>query len=371
MLWMREALTLAREAMALAHPNPRVGAVVIKDGRKIGEGFHEYDKRDHAEIVALRQAGPKARSATLYVNLEPCCTIGRTGPCTRAIIAAGVKHVYAAMKDPNPAVAGRGFADLKRAGVEVHVGIDEENARGMNEDFAKWIRTGIPFVTLKTALTLDGQIAMRSRRPTKITGDASLKAVHRLRHSSDALVTGIGTVLADDPLLTDRSGERRRRKLLRVVLDSRLRLPVNSRLVKSADGDVTVFTAQSADSARARALRRAGVEVVRIPGRGRRVSLADVLRELSRREMLHVLLEAGAEMNGAALEAGIVDKMVLFYAPKIMGTGGVPLARIRAARWFPKSPALTNVSVNPYRTDFIVEGYFRDVYRDRRSPRKN
>ncbi|MGA8365915.1 MAG: bifunctional diaminohydroxyphosphoribosylaminopyrimidine deaminase/5-amino-6-(5-phosphoribosylamino)uracil reductase RibD [Candidatus Acidiferrales bacterium] len=360
--WTDEAIELAREAEALAHPNPRVGAVIVKDGRKVGEGFHEYDKRDHAEIIALRQAGAKARGAALYVNLEPCSTTGRTGPCTKAIIAAGVKRVYAAMKDPNPAVTGRGFAELKRAGVEVHVGIHEKYASELNEDFAKWIRTGFPFVTLKAALTLDGQIAERAGSATRITGEASRAAVHRLRHSADALLTGIGTVLADDPLLTDRSGEPRRRRLLRVVLDSRLRTPLRSKLVKSAKDDVIVFTAQSADSRKARTLKRAGVEVIRAGARHGRVDLRGVLRELGKREMLNVLLEAGAELNGAALEAGIVDKMVLFYAPKVMGTGGVPLARIRAARWFSKARALANVTFRPYGSDFAIQGYFHDVY---------
>jgi diaminohydroxyphosphoribosylaminopyrimidine deaminase / 5-amino-6-(5-phosphoribosylamino)uracil reductase len=367
---MARAMELAREGMALAHPNPRVGAVIVKGGREIGEGFHEYDKRDHAEIVALKKAGADARGATLYVTLEPCCTTGRTGPCTQAIIAAGVKGVYTAMRDPNPAASGRGLAELKRAGVEVHVGIDEANARGINEDFAKWIRTGLPFVTLKTALTLDGQIAMRAGHATPITGAAAREYVRRLRHIADALLTGIGTVLADDPLLTDRTVEPRRRPLVRAVLDSRLRIPLKSRLVKSARGDVIVFTARAADSRKARALGRAGVEVVRMTRRGGRADLRAVIRELGRRQMLNVLLEAGADVNGAALEAGIVDKMVLLYAPKVMGTGGVPMARI-ASRWFPKSPSLRSVSVSRYGPDFVVEGYFHDVYGDYRKHGQN
>ncbi len=264
---MARALELARQGIALAHPNPMVGAVLVKHGREIGEGFHAYDKRDHAEIVALKQAGEKARGATLYVTLEPCCTTGRTGPCTKAIIAAGVVHVVAAMKDPNPAVAGRGFAELKRAGIKVTVGRGETSARQLNEDFAKWIRTGLPFVTLKSALTLDGQIAARPGKSTQITGKASREAVQRLRHSADALVTGIGTVIADDPQLTDRTGEPRGRSLLRVVLDSRLRLPLKSKLVRSAEGDVVVFTARPTTSAKARALAKAGVEVVRVKSR--------------------------------------------------------------------------------------------------------
>jgi diaminohydroxyphosphoribosylaminopyrimidine deaminase/5-amino-6-(5-phosphoribosylamino)uracil reductase len=368
---MDRALILALRGVALAHPNPTVGAVIVKNGRVVGEGVHEYDKRDHAEIVALTQAGSRARGATLYVTLEPCCTTGRTGPCTRAIIAAGIKRVVAPIKDPNPAVAGRGFAELKRAGIEVRVGLDERSAKGLNEDFAKWIRTGIPFVTLKTALTLDGQIALRGGSTTRITGEASRAAVQRVRHAADALLTGIGTVLADDPRLTDRSGEPRNRRLLRAVLDSRLRLPLTSKLVKSAECDVIVFTTQRADSVKARALTNAGVEVFRAPASRGRVDLHAVLRELGRREMLNVLLEAGAELNGAALEAGIVDKMILFYAPKIMGIGGVPMAKVPAARWFSRAPTLKTLTVNPYLPDFVVEGYFHDVYRDHRTRRKN
>ncbi len=376
--WMQCALDLARDGMALSHPNPRVGAVIVSDGIKIGEGFHVYDKRDHAEIVALKQAGEKARGASLYVNLEPCCTTGRTGPCTKAIIAAGIARVYIGMEDPNPAVAGRGLDELKNAGVEVHVlDWNRELVRETNEDFAKWIRTTLPFVTLKSALTLDGQISARPGKYTPITGDAARQAVQRLRHSADALVTGIGTVLADNPLLTDRTGEPRRRKLLRVILDSRLRLPLKSRAVKSVEGDVLVFTTQSPASPKARALARAGVEIVRTParrgGRNRRghVCLDSVMTELGRREILHVLLEAGAELNGAALEAGIVDKLVLFYAPKLMGTGGVPFAGISATKWFSKLPALQNVTVSEHRPDFAVQGYFHDVYGNHRSRRKN
>jgi diaminohydroxyphosphoribosylaminopyrimidine deaminase / 5-amino-6-(5-phosphoribosylamino)uracil reductase len=368
---MRRALDLASRNVGLAHPNPHVGAIVVRGHQKVGEGFHAYDHRDHAEIVALRQAREKARGATLYVTLEPCCTTGRTGPCTKAIIAAGIARVIAAMEDPNPAVAGRGFEELKAAGIEVHVGVNEKAARELNEDFAKWIRTKLPFVTLKSALTLDGQIAARPGKSTPITGQAAREVVQRLRHSVDALVTGSGTVLVDDPLLTDRTGEPRRRKLLRVVLDSRLRLPPKSRLVKSAGGDLLVFTTQSPTSSRARALSKAGVEIVRTRNRGGHVCLNSVLVELGRREILHVLLEAGAGLNGAALEAGIVDKLVLFYAPKLMGTGGVPFARIPAAKWFPRLPALQNVTLSRLEPDFSVQGYLHDVYGNHRGRRKN
>jgi len=364
------ALALAQRGTALAHPNPRVGCVILKNNRIIGEGFHTYDRLDHAEIVALKKAGKKARGATLYVALEPCCTTGRTGPCTNAIIAAGIKRVIASMQDPNPAVAGRGFAQLRRAGIEVTVGIQESAARELNEDFAKWIRTGLPFVTLKTALTLDGQIAARSGSTTSITSEASREEVQRLRHAADALLTGIGTVLADNPRMTDRTGKPRRQKLLRAVVDSQLRLPLKSNLVKSADADVAVFTTQPLDSPRALALERAGVAVVRVPAKRGHVDLHAVLRDLGKHQILNVLLEAGAELNGAALEAGIVDKMILFYAPKIMGTGGVPMASI-PSKWFPKSPALTNITLNRYGLDFCVQGYFHDVYGNHRARRKN
>jgi diaminohydroxyphosphoribosylaminopyrimidine deaminase / 5-amino-6-(5-phosphoribosylamino)uracil reductase len=368
------ALTLAARGTALAHPNPRVGCVIVKNNRIIAEGFHNYDRLDHAEIVALKKAGKRARGATLYLTLEPCCTTGRTGPCTNAIIAAGIKRVVAAMPDPNPAVAGRGFAQLRRAGIEVTSGIHEAAARELNEDFAKWIRTGLPFVTLKTALTLDGQIAARSGSTTWITSEASREAVQHLRHEADALLTGIGTVLADDPRMSDRTGQPRRKKLLRAVVDSRLRLPLKSNLVKSADHDVAVFTLEPLDSPKALALQQAGVAVVHVPAKrghaGLHVDLHAVLRNLGKHQVLNVILEAGAELNGAALQAGIVDKMILFYAPKIMGTGGVPMASI-PSKWFRKSPALTNITVNRYGPDFCVQGYFHDVYGNHRARRKN
>lgn len=365
------ALELAAQGCALAHPNPVVGAVIVKNGRVVGEGFHEYDKLDHAEIVALGQAGSNARGATMYVSLEPCFTTGRTGPCTRAILEAGIRRVVASMPDPNPAVSGKGFAQLRRAGIQVDVGAGAVDARRWNEDYARWIRTGLPFVTLKTALTLDGQISSRAGSTTWITSEQSREEVQRLRHKADALLTGIGTVLADDPRMSDRTGLPRRRPLLRAVVDSRLRMPLKSNLVKSAKGDLIIFTTQALDSPRAEALTRAGVQVFRTRNRAGHVCLDTVVRELGRREMLNVILEGGAALNGAALESGIVDKMILFYAPKIMGVGGVPAASMPAARWFKKSPALANLRILRFGPDFCVEGYFHDVYGNHRSRRKN
>ncbi len=368
--WMERALELAREGIGLAHPNPMVGAVVVKDGEAIGRGYHSYDQRDHAEIVALREAGYGAKGATLYVNLEPCCHTGRTGPCTQAIIKAGVQRVVAAMPDPNPQVAGQGFAELRTAGLHVSEGVGEEEALRLNEDFACWIKCQLPFVTLKAALTLDGQIAMKPGHGTLITEGAAREAVQRMRHAADAVLTGIGTILADDPLLTDRTGRARRRRLLRVVVDSKLRIRPKAQIVRSAEDDVVVFTGEGASSAKSRAIERAGVEVVKVPSRKGRVELREVLRELGRRQILNLMIEAGAELNGAAVAEGLVDKMVLFYAPKIMGTGGVPLARIPSSG-FPKAPALSRLTVHGYGRDFAVEGYFRDVYRDNGTDREN
>ena len=372
--WMDRALELARQGEAQTSPNPMVGAVLVSDGKVVGEGLHTYAGARHAETVALEAAGAAARAATLYVNLEPCCHTGRTGPCTDAIIAAGVRRVVVATADPNPAVAGRGIEELRAAGVDVEVGVRESEAQRLNEAFCRWITTGRPLVTLKSALTLDGQIALpdqrraRQKTVTWITSDESRAEVQRMRHAADAVLTGIGTVLADDPRLTDRTGLPRRRPLLRVVVDSRLRLPLDSKLARSAEGDVLVFTTQPPDSRRARALRRVGIEVVRMRSRANRPDLAAVVEELGRREILSVLLEGGARLNWAALEAGIVDKMFLFYAPRILGAAGVPVARAAArhrARALRAVPALQNLTLHRFGPDFAVEGYLRDVYRNR------
>lgn len=368
-VFMDRALELAARGVALTSPNPQVGAVLVRDGRVVGEGFHTYDGVRHAEIIALEAAGESARGATLYINLEPCCHTGRTGPCTQALIAAGVARVVAAMPDPNPAVAGRGFKQLRAAGIEVSAGLREAEARRLNESFARWIVSRKPLVTLKYALTLDGQLVLPSARKDGrisqkdrwISSSESLAEVQRERHASDALLTGIGTVLADDPLLTDRTGLPRRRKLLRIVLDSRLRLPLRSKLVRSTDGDLLIFTRAKEHSPKARALRHAGVEVVSLAGRGPLVDLRKVIAELGRREILSVFLEAGAILNSAALAAGIVDKMRVFIAPKIAGfssVGTVPSA-------FQRAKVLTNVTMVRFGPDFAIEGYLRDVYRTR------
>src|SRR5580698_10517291 len=369
--FMEHALELARGGTGLASPNPMVGCILVREGQIVGEGFHQYEKRDHAEIVALKSAGEKARGSTMYVTLEPYHHTGRTGPCTEAIIAAGVQRVVAAMEDPNPVNSGRGFDRLRALGIDVFTGAGEEEARSLNEAFAWWIRTKKPFVTLKSALTLDGQLALppeRSKfrkRLTKkrvtnwITSEESRAEVHRMRHAADAVLTGIGTVKIDDPLLTDRSGLPRRRPLLRVILDWGLTISTHSRIVQSAKNDVLVFTQQHANTRRVRALEKTGVEVVRAASRNGQIDLEAVLTELGRREILSVLLEAGPTLNGAALLAGIVHKLFLFFAPKISGEARVPFAIAPNL----KLPPLQRLRTQSFGPDIAIEAYLQDVYR--------
>ena len=359
---MQCAMNLARKATGLASPNPLVGCVLVREGQIVGEGFHQYDLRDHAEVVAIKSAGEKTRGATLYVNLEPCNHTGRTGPCTEAIIKAGVQRVVASIDDPNPVVAGGGFDRLRAAGVEVFTGVLEEEARRLNQPFAKWIRKKRPFVTLKSGMTLDGQLALpqagKRKSSTWITSEESRAEVHRMRHASHALLTGIGTILADDPLLTDRSGLPRRRRLLRVILDSKLRLSPRARIVKTADDDLLVFTAVAPRSSKARALQKAGVEIVSMKKRAGHIDLHTVLKELGKLDILSVLLEAGSALNGAALASDIVDKVFLFYAPRFAGETRVPFARAKNLKHTP----LRSLNIRQFGPDFAVEGMLHDVY---------
>lgn len=387
--FMEHALALARKGVGLASPNPTVGCVIVhndetvRNGEIVGEGFHQYDWRDHAEIVALKTAGDRARGATLYVTLEPCNHTGRTGPCTEAIISAGITRVVAAMEDPNPKTAGRGFERLRASGIEVIAGVCEPAAQRLNEGFSRWIRTGRPFVTLKSALTLDGQLALPARNAKHkpgggrewISSEESRAEVHRMRHASDAILTGIGTILADNPLLTDRSGLPRRRKLLRVILDSRLRLSPKSRIVQTADDDLLVFTLANLNSTKARKLQNAGVEVVRAqssiarssraqisgaqPSRDR-IDLPSVLRELGRREILSVLLEAGPSLNSAALASHCIDKFALFFATKFAGTPAASSVPLFEKLPF-NPPPLRILSARPVGPDLLLEVALRKL----------
>ena len=362
--WMNEALDLAQRSVGLASPNPAVGCVLVKGESVVGQGFHEYDLRDHAEIVALRMAGGEAHGATAYVTLEPCCTTGRTGPCTDALIEAGVAKVVVAATDPNPAVNGQGIERLRAAGVAVVSGILAQRARELNDGFARHIRTGLPFVTLKGGLSLDGRIAPAPGKaptgaPVIMTGEASRTAVQQLRHGSDALITGINTVLLDDPLLTDRTGRPRRRRLLRVVLDSALRLRLDSKLVRTAQEDVLVFCTIPV-SERQRALEALGVRVERIeaaPG-SPRVSLKRVIERLGEMQMTSAMIEAGCQVMSSAVAVQAIDKVSLFYAPVFLGAAGVPmLSNIELTR-----PQWVSVSTEQLGEDFWFKGYLRDPW---------
>jgi diaminohydroxyphosphoribosylaminopyrimidine deaminase / 5-amino-6-(5-phosphoribosylamino)uracil reductase len=377
--FMEHALNLARKAIGMASPNPLVGCVIVNDGEIVGQGFHEYDGRAHAEVLAIKGAGEKARGATLYVTLEPCNHTARTGPCSEAVIAAGIKRVFAAMQDPNPAVSGSGFAKMRDAGIEVHVGLLEDQARKMNEPFACWIQTHKPFLTLKSALTLDGQLSLspaknsgtksaakkaQEKTPaavdTWITSEEARAEVHRMRHASDALITGIGTIAADDPLLTDRSGLPRRRRLLRVILDAKLRLSTDSRIVKTVDDDLLVFTSTPLTAPRAKKLQQCGVELFYVRNSLAGIDPQVVAAELGRREILSALLEAGPKLNGAALAAEVVHKMVLFYAPKIAGRNTVPFANAQELKVGP----LRDLQIRQVGLDVAIEGYLKNVYRN-------
>lgn len=365
--FLLQALELARKGMALASPNPMVGAVIVdKAGNAAGSGFHTYDGVKHAEVLAIEAAGAKTRGGTLYINLEPCSHQGRTPPCVDAVIAAGIRRVVASMPDPNPRVSGRGFEKLRAAGIQVEIGGFQDEARRLNEAFARSIRSGRPFVTLKSAMTLNGKIASGDLRGRWITNDLSRAHVQKLRHQHDALITGIGTIHADDPLLTDRSGLPRRRPLLRAILDSNLRLPVSSRIVQElgdSANDLLVFYSSGEDAKKSQ-LEARGVRVEQIaPAADGRIDFGKALARLAQLQITSVMVEAGSAVNSSALASGLVDKAFLFYAPTIFSeTGTVPFLSNTPA--FPGGLSLKSVGFHRFADDIAIEGYLRDPYTD-------
>ena len=318
---MQRALKLAHDTIGQASPNPQVGCVLVQNGEIIAEGAHLYDLRDHAEIAALKQAAARGIStigATAYVTLEPCAHHGRTGPCADALIAARIARCVIATTDPNPLVSGQGIAKLRAAGIEVTIGTLQQQAQDLNDAFAHFIQHHKPFVTLKAALSADGKLAPPSasrfpNQPHWLTGPAARLEVQLLRHASDAILTGIGTVLADNPALTDRTELPRRRPLLRVVLDTNLRTPLDSQLVLTANDDLLILTGTHAPTQKIAALEAAGAEVLTIPSHAGRLSLPAALTTLAERNILSLLLEAGSHLNGAFLTQNLVDKAILFY----------------------------------------------------------
>lgn len=368
---MQHALELASATTALVSPNPQVGCVLVKDDKVIGEGAHLYDNRDHAEIIALKDAarnGFDTAGATAYVTLEPCSHHGRTGPCADALIAARVARVVVATVDPNPQVSGQGIARLRNAGIDVTVGVLEQQARDLNDAFCSFIVRGTPLVTLKAALSADGCLAppTSSRaasqpQPYWITGREARTEVQRLRHASDAVLTGIDTVLADDPLLTDRSGLPRRQPLMRVILDTHLRIPAGSQLVRTANRDLLVLCGPTADTSIREALRAKGAEVRNIPERDGRLNLSAVLEALAERKILSVLLECGSKLNGAFLRENLVDKVILFYAKTALGAHALPFAEGIASP-HDLEQKLRRMTQREFGPDICISGMLRDPW---------
>jgi diaminohydroxyphosphoribosylaminopyrimidine deaminase / 5-amino-6-(5-phosphoribosylamino)uracil reductase len=357
---MRMALRLAEMAKGRTSPNPMVGAVVVKNGRVIGRGYHHKAGEPHAEAIALAKAGKAAKGATLYVTLEPCSHTGkRTPPCCPLVVRSGVKRVVVAMVDPNPRVSGKGIKTLRKAGIDVSTGVLEAEAGKLNEAFVKHITSGCPFVTLKIAQTLDGKIATATGESKWITGEKAREEGRRLRVSNDAIIVGINTVLKDDPSLTARITNGR--DPIRVIVDSSLRIPLNAKvLTQRSPARTIVATLLSAPKAKVLKLERAGAEVLLLKPSGGRVDLKDLMRKLGARDLMSVLIEGGAEINASAIKAGIVDKVVMFIAPMIMsGTnslcsvGGASPAKLSYA------VRLIDLTSRFVGQDLVVEGYVR------------
>lgn len=357
--FMLRAIELAQEGRGRVSPNPMVGAVLVKDGRIVGEGFHVRAGAPHAEVMALEAAGEAARGATLYVTLEPCCHQGRTPPCAPRIVASGVTRLVAATLDPNPRVAGRGVALLGEAGVITEVGVLEPEAVRLNEIFFTYMTSGRPFVTLKAAVSLDGKIATVAGESRWITGEVARRRAHEMRNEVDAVLVGIGTVLRDDPLLTTRLGVPGERDPVRVIVDNLARLPVKARVLNPASAAPTlVAVGPKAAASKVERLREAGATVLVLEQSARRISLSALMEALAAREITSVLIEGGAEIHASALAEGIVDKVALFLAPLLIGgkaapgaVGGPGIEKLADAI------RLRDVRVSPLGEDLLVEGY--------------
>ena len=379
---MAQALELARKGIGLTSPHPNAGALIVSENsdRVLGRGIYTFAGEVHAEVHALREAGPDARGATLYITSEPCCAFGQGPSCVDRIIGAGIARVVVATRDPNPLVAGQSFQRFKDAGIDATVGVEEREAKRLNEAYAKFIRQRKPLLVLKAGMTLDGKIAPPPGESGVITALGSGAAgggwvtserarahVQELRHAADALMVGVGTIVADDPLLTDRSGEPRRRRLLRVILDSRLRLPLDSRIVKTAKEDVIVYCSFAEEKKRSE-LESRGIRVEQLPLSSEndgRPDLNAVMEQLGSLELTSLLLEGGALVNWTALQAGIVDKVFLYYAPKILaGSGSVPFAGGVGFRRMSEAAQVHSITLHRFGggDDFAVEGYIHDPY---------
>ena len=357
--FMQRALTLAASARGHTSPNPLVGAVVVQGDRIVGEGYHRKAGETHAEINALSHAGKAAHNATLYVTLEPCCHWGRTPPCTEAIIRAGIASTFVAHVDPNPKVTGKGMRQLERAGIHVHAGLCEDEARRLNEIYIKYIHTRRPFVILKSAISLDGKIATVSGESQWITSQASRLKAHEIRGSVDAILVGIGTILRDNPSLTTRIPNQDGKDAIRIVVDSQGRTPLTAKIFNpKSEAGVIVAVAENASPEKVEKLQAAGAEVLVIEEEQNRVCLSALMRKLGQKEITSVLIEGGGEINASALKAKIVDKVSFFIAPKLIGgvnapgsIGGEGIQRLSEAL------ALRDLNIMPIEEDFLIEGY--------------
>ncbi len=355
--FMREALRIAENGRGRTSPNPLVGAVIVKDGRIVAEGWHREAGTPHAEIHALNMAGELARDATLYVTLEPCAHYGRTGPCAKALVEAGLRRVVIGMQDPNPKVSGRGIDILRHAGIEVACNVLEADARKLNEVFLKWVTEGLPFVAMKTAMTLDGKIATAKGKSQWITNAASRARVHALRDIYDGILVGIGTVLADDPSLTTRLPDGCGKNPVRIVLDSAARMPLNSKMLRDGAAKTVIAVTEQAPAEQVEALGFAGAEIITC-GKGPRVDLRMLLQELAKREITSVFIEGGGTVNFSFLREGLVDKVYAFLAPKIVG-GRNALTPVEGEGFGELSEAvqLDGLTAEPLDGDILLTGY--------------
>lgn len=358
--YMTLALELAARGKGFTSPNPMVGAVVVKDEKIVGKGWHEKAGGPHAEVNAIDDAGSKASGGTIYVTLEPCNHHGRTPPCTEKILAAGIRHVVMAMQDPNPDVSGGGADYLSRHGVSVTTGVCEAAARRLNEAFIKFITTKQPFVTLKTAATLDGRVATRTGDSRWVTGELSRGYVHELRHENDAILVGINTVKADDPSLTTRLTDRVGKDPVRMVLDTHLSIPENTKLLQIPCGaDTVIITGNSADAQKRAAILKSGVRIIEadLDSHGR-IDLKALMIRLGQMEIISLLIEGGARVAASALGANIVDKINYFYAPKILGADdGVPMCSGPGPALMRDSIDVKNIRIRQFDADIMIEGY--------------
>ncbi|RJP45972.1 MAG: bifunctional diaminohydroxyphosphoribosylaminopyrimidine deaminase/5-amino-6-(5-phosphoribosylamino)uracil reductase RibD [Desulfobacteraceae bacterium] len=358
--FMKLALSLAENGRGFTSPNPMVGAVVVKDGRIIGRGWHQKAGGPHAEVHAIDDAGPEARGADLYVTLEPCNHHGRTPPCTKKILAAGIRRVVVAMDDPNPDVAGGGAEFLKQQGITVISGVCENDARRLNEFFITHVRKRRPFVILKTAATLDGRIATRTGDSRWVTGERARAHVHEIRHAVDAIMVGVNTILTDDPSLTTRrEGGKPGVNPRRFILDTRLSVPDNAKVLRIPPAsDTVIVTGDSGASEKRQKLADTGVEIMEAACTGSRIDLAALMPRLSERGVTSLLIEGGARVAASALAAGIVDKVCFFYAPKILGgDDGVPMCRGPGPERMDQCLRLRDMALRRFDEDIMVEGY--------------